>query len=225
MEFDHNQFALTKSETDFWGQVRRTVNGIPVSDAQIELIVGLIRRHTCIASQDWVIDLACGNGALGELFAGNAQTYFGVDLSPRLIEVARKYFSASNKQYALDDAESFLKLFAQKEKITKLVCYGSFSYFSSSSAQSIIETLFSDYPNLTHAYIGNLPNRDLAHNFYPKMPAEGELDDHTSPIGIWRTKSQFEALLRPTSWCIKFIEQSEEFYASNYRYDVLLSRF
>ena len=224
MGFDHNEFALSKSETDFWGQVRRTVNGVPVDGEQIDLIVASIRGNINISDEDWVIDLACGNGALGSLFAGEAHQYFGVDLSPRLIEIAEKYFHARNKHFTLDDAESFLISFPDKNLITKLVCYGSFSYFSRGSAKSIIEILCRGYPNLSEVYIGNLPNRDLAHKFYPEMPAIEELDDHTSPIGIWRSKSEFKALLAATSWDIKFIEQPDSFYASAYRYDVLLSR-
>lgn len=224
MGFDHNEFALSKSETDFWGQVRRTVNGVPVADEQIDLIVASIRGNINISAEDSVIDLACGNGALGSLFSDEAHQYYGVDLSSRLIEIAKKYFHAPHKHYTLDDAESFLTSFPDKDCITKLVCYGSFSYFSAGSAQNIIEMLSRDYPNLSQVYIGNLPNREFAHKFYPEVPGEAELGDHTSPIGIWRSKSEFKALLNATSWKIKFIEQPEPFYASAYRYDVLLSR-
>lgn len=224
MGFDHNEFALSKSETDFWGQVRRTVNGVPVDSEQIDLIVASISSNISISDQDCVIDLACGNGALGSLFASEAHQYFGVDLSPRLIEIAEKYFRAPNKHFTLDDAESFLTNFPEKDLITKLVCYGSFSYFSRGSARSIIEILSRSYANLSEVYIGNLPNRDLAYKFYPEMPAKEQLDDHASPIGIWRSKSEFKTLLEATSWDIKFIEQPEIFYASAYRYDVFLSR-
>jgi len=37
---DYDSHARTRPRDDFWGQVRRTVHGQPVTEAQVGMIVG-----------------------------------------------------------------------------------------------------------------------------------------------------------------------------------------
>jgi cyclopropane fatty-acyl-phospholipid synthase-like methyltransferase len=93
-KFDHDFHARTKEETDFWGQIRRTVNGKPVDENQIAMIISCIREKLVLRKGDVLLDLACGNGALSSRFFECLESYQGVDFSARLIEVANKYFAA-----------------------------------------------------------------------------------------------------------------------------------
>ena len=67
-DYFHKEYPKTLDPDDLWGQVRRTVNGKPVSDAQIALIVAAIRDGLQFSKEDVVLDLACGNGALSSYF-------------------------------------------------------------------------------------------------------------------------------------------------------------
>ena len=74
-------------------------------------------------------------------------------------------------------------------------------------------------------FIGNLPDKDRATEFYKKQADVEELADSCSQIGIWRTCREFELLANDAGWKAKFSTMPAGFYASYYRYDALLSRW
>ena len=94
-KFDHDKYAKTRAPDDFWGQVRRTVQGVPVSEDQIKLIVSAISSALNMKSADTLLDLACGNGALSYLLFDYCAEYLGVDLSEYLISIAKENFVLS----------------------------------------------------------------------------------------------------------------------------------
>lgn len=61
------KFGLIQHRNDFWGQVKRTVNGTPVSQRQIELTVAMIKLVLETNGKDRLLDPRCGNGALDSL--------------------------------------------------------------------------------------------------------------------------------------------------------------
>ena len=67
---DHLYKELPKKcdPKDFFGQVKRTVNGKPVSKKDIKLIVDAIKTNLLIEDEDHLFDIGCGNGALASLF-------------------------------------------------------------------------------------------------------------------------------------------------------------
>ena len=95
LKFDHDEYARTKAPDDFWGQIRRTVQGAKVSDDQIAMIVAAIRSGLDLHTEDTLLDIACGNGALSRLLFDSCSAYLGVDLSEHLISIAKANFEAS----------------------------------------------------------------------------------------------------------------------------------
>src|SRR5579863_3993990 len=61
---NYDAHARTVAPNGYWQQVRRTVNGKPISETQIMLIVKAITIGLSLNTADIVLDLACGNGAL-----------------------------------------------------------------------------------------------------------------------------------------------------------------
>ena len=80
-KFDYNEHAKSRAPDDFWGQIRRTVNGEPVSEEQINMITAAIRSTLQLNPEDKMLDLACGNGILSHLLFDSIAAYLGVDLS------------------------------------------------------------------------------------------------------------------------------------------------
>jgi SAM-dependent methyltransferase len=224
VRFDHDQFARSKSPDDFWGQIRRTVNGKPVSDEQIQMIVGEIKQRLSLQPTDVLLDLACGNGALSRFLFDSCSESLGVDLSEYLISVANQHF-ARPPQYTFiaHDAAEYVRSESRPERFTKALCYGSFSYFP--AAADVLRALREKFINIKTVFIGNLPDRDLKDIFYSKAkPDPAELSDHSSQIGIWRSREEFTALARNAGWNIQFSTMPAGFYSAHYRYDVTLSR-
>lgn len=67
-----------------------------------------------------ICDLACGEGHLSLLIAEKAHLVVGIDLSPKLIEIAEKKAPQSNIRYVVDDAQT---LHSQRgDKFDVVIC-------------------------------------------------------------------------------------------------------
>jgi cyclopropane fatty-acyl-phospholipid synthase-like methyltransferase len=225
-KFDHDLHARTQAETDFWAQIRRTVNGKPVDEAQITQILQAICGALDFESGDCLLDLACGNGALSSQLFDRLQAYRGVDFSPRLVEVATRHFAKPPAfDFVLSGAAPYVQREDDPERYTKALCYGSFSYFSEPDARTVLEGLHSRFGNISRVFIGNLPDKDRADRFFRDGHVNAaEIKDHESAIGIWRSPQEFIELAQTCGWQASISRMPESYYAAHYRYDALLTR-
>ncbi len=226
MESDFKTYPLKLNSKDYWGQVKRTVNGKPVSPKQIDLIIQAIERelHLVDRQNNTLLDIACGNGALSAMLFGQLLEFTGVDYSEFLISVAKRDFEARPRfSFELSDAVDYIKNDPFPERVKKVLCYGSFSYFP--DAGEFLRILYQRYTNVERVFIGNLPDKMRSTLFYrEKLPVSSELVDHNSKIGIWRTETEFNDLARGAGWICQITRMPSDFYASHYRYDATLTR-
>jgi hypothetical protein len=111
------------------------------------------------------------------------------------------------------------------ERQTPIEDCGSSIYFNDKQATSLLKNLRNRFVNIKKVFIGNLPDSDLADEFYKSQELkEKYMDDPQSSIGVWRSKSQFRRLATECGWQATFSDMPENFYASHYRYDVILFR-
>lgn len=223
---DYNEYPKTLAKDDFWGQVRRTVNGKPVPEEQIRMIVDAIVAGLGLRPEDNCLDIACGNGYLSSYLFQHCQSLFGVDASSYLIEIAQRNFENPPRfQFAIDDAAHFVRTERAPDRFNKVLCYGSFSYFSDADAVETLRLLHRRFTAVDRIMIGNLPDRDRASNFYTaRQEVFAGLDNHESQIGIWRSVTQFETLAASTGWALEVTGMPESFYAAHYRFDAVLRR-
>ena len=60
-----------------------------------------------VNSEDVILDIGCGNGALTYDLAQKAKKVVGIDLKEENIKIAKKKYSAPNIEYAVGDARSY----------------------------------------------------------------------------------------------------------------------
>ncbi len=225
MESDFKEYPKALSPTDFWGQVKRTVNGQPVSEQQIAMIVETIRQALQLHPRDCMLDLACGNGALSQFFFGQCSEFLGVDFSEVLIDVACANFAQPERHFVLADVGQYVLQEPAPERFTKVLCYGSFPYFPEESARLVLQRLHTAFRRVERVFIGNLPDLLLHGKFFTDGRDHAhELKDPESKIGIWRSEEEFRALAADCGWEVSFQRMPGAFYAAHYRYDVLLTR-
>jgi len=226
MESDFKIYPATLDPVDYWGQVKRTVNGKAVSDEQIEMIVQAIERELILTDggTDLMLDIGCGNGALSSRLFGKLSAFLGLDYSEFLISVAKRDFEVlPTFRFEMADAVSYVKSEKEPLRFNKLLCYGCFSYFQ--EGEEFLRVLHDRFTNIERVFIGNLPDRERAHFFFSdKLPEAAEMVNHDSKIGIWRSEMEFEALARLAGWTCRFSKMPKDFYASHYRYDAILTR-
>lgn len=225
MESDFKEHPKTVAPDDFWGQIKRTVNGKPVSQEQIDLIVETIRRALTLQPGDQLLDLACGNGALSRYFFSSCESFLGVDFSEYLIKIAKENFERSSCEFHLADVGRYVLEEERPERFTKVLCYGSYPYFPEEMARLVLKTLRDRFVRVEKIFIGNLPDIDRASDFFTDgRDHSAELKDSGSKIGIWRSEEEFIALAEECGWDAQLQRMPGDFYAAHYRYDALLSR-
>ena len=222
---DHDVYARTRPPQDFWGQVLRTVQGKPVSEEQIAIIVSAILNALDLNKTDTLLDLACGNGALTHRLFNSCAGCLGIDLSEYLISVAADNFATlPSYRFVKKGCVEFVRAEEQPQQFSKALCYGSFAYFSATDAAEVLKALCDRFMNLRSVFIGNLPDKDRAADYYKSAVDSAEIADNASRIGIWRSRSEFAELANKAGWKVQFSSMPSEFYASYYRYDALLTR-
>lgn len=223
----YKEHPKTCDPNDYWGQVKRTINGKPVPQQQIDMIVEAVRTGLAIEKSDILLDLCCGNGALTRYFFDLCNGGTGVDFSAYLIEVANSHFIRKEREaFILGDVLEFARTVPNPAAYTKALCYGSFMFLPEEVASELLYVLSSRFPFLERLYIGNIPDKSLIKTFFKKNEYRpGIENDPGSPIGIWRTTSEFEKLSKDTGWNAEITRMPRHFYAAHYRFDAILTPF
>jgi SAM-dependent methyltransferase len=223
---NYDAHARSVAADAYWQQVRRTVNGKPIDEAQIMLIANAIAAGLSLTQTDVVLDLACGNGALSSYLFDKCAGLVGVDISPYLIEIAQKDFARlPDYRFHGEDAVSYLAQNHNPSIFTKALIYGAFQYFSREVAVAVLRTLNERFFGVARVFIGNVPDRRRFDQFFrERVPTEAELNDHESQIGIWYRPDEIEAMAQAAGWHASCSYMPADFVASNYRFDVTLER-
>lgn len=221
----YDAHARACAPDDLWGQVKRTVGGKPLPEAQIALILENVAATLALSADDVLLDLCCGNGALSHHWFAACADGVGVDASPYLIDVARSRFAAdAPERFVVAEALDYLQSTGRRTDFTKAVCYGSLQYFSAERAAAVLAALRAHCPALERVLIGNLPDRDRAAAFFGEnTPAAAELDSPLSAIGVWHTRQGFTELARRSGWHCHTRLMPTGFHAAHYRFDAILT--
>lgn len=221
----YDQHARNCAPDDLWGQVRRTVNGRPLPEEQIDMIVEQVVALLELGPQDALLDLCCGNGALSSRWFSLCATGLGIDASEFLIDVAKQRFAREGACFEQHEALSFVLETGSTELFTRAVCYGSLQYFSQERALRLLTGLGCRFPRLTHVVIGNVPDMDRLTNFYGDcVPTATELASPLTALGVWHTERAFARLASNAGWDCSIHTMPIDFHAAHYRFDALLTR-
>jgi len=225
MESDYKDAAKMVGEKDYWAQVKRTINGRPMADSDIAMIINAISDGLYLHSggQDNLLDIGCGNGALTSMLYPSLASMLGIDYSEYLISVAKRDFEdPGHFEYRVVAAEEYIETAEDVLRFNKILMYGCFAYFA--DAGGVLRTLRKRFSNVERIFLGNLPDLAKAEDFYyGEIPPWGELRNFDSKIGIWRTEAEISTLSAEAGWSASFSYMPSGFYASHYRYDVVLT--
>jgi cyclopropane fatty-acyl-phospholipid synthase-like methyltransferase len=222
-DFIHKEFPKSVGRKEFWKQIKRTVNGKEVSEEDIKHIIKQISDHISPNENDHLLDLGCGNAALASNFFSSIGKYTGVDFSEYLLGVAQEFFNPINVEYVYDSAENFINNCSSPKIYTKILIYGVMSYFGRDGLIKILSNIKSDFVSTERIFIGNIPNKLKAQEFYDNRSVKNfNLEDSKSAIGTWWDPEELTQLCYQIGFKVKLLYMPESFYGSKYRFDILL---
>lgn len=209
---------------DYWGQVKRTINGKPIPKEQIILIVAAIIDGLKLEADDTFLDLCCGNGALTTYVFAKCNGGLGVDFSEYLIGIARDNFvKRPEEAFVNSDVVKFVRTCPYPERFTKALCYGSLQYLSQADASDLLSLLRQRFTRLQRVFIGNMPDKGRINMFFgDRQLPPGEEDSPSTAIGIWRTPEEFSTMAKQAGWQCTVSRMPENYYARHYRFDAIL---
>lgn len=221
--YDALEHPKTCAPDDFWGQVRRTVNGKPVPQEQIDMIFAMVRDALRFEREDALLDLCCGNGALGSAFFGEIGEYLGVDMSPYLIEIAEENFSTPPaRTFVHMKVQDYCLREPDPSRFTKILIYGAFPYFSLKEAHALLHCLRKRFTEVRRLFIGTIPDIACADAFFQGRERPS-LEDSTTAIGRWYARQEFLDLSSTAGWQARIVESPAGYYQAHYRYNALLT--
>lgn len=224
--FNYDEHARKCDIRDFSKQVLRTVNGVPVKQEQIVLIIKTILDSLMINQSDVLLDIACGNGHLAHFLFNSCASYKGIDISDYLIDIARKNFQfRSEISFEVNSAGGYVKAETQPERFTKVNCFGSLQYLTNEEVSVVLASIYQRFVNVETVFLGNMPERGSFSSYYKnRVPKDAELNDNNTAIGKWRTRSEIMLLASAAGWQVKITDMPSSFYASHYRFNAILTR-
>jgi SAM-dependent methyltransferase len=225
-DFLHKEFPKKFARDDFWAQIKRTVNGQPVSERDIALIVEQIKRNLRLTADSHLLDLGCGNGALAARLFPYVRKYAGVDFSSYLLGIAREYFQPnSNITYIEADARTFVGTHVPTESFDRVLIYGCMSYFTREDFSVLLSNVHRRFPGVSTLFVGNVPDLSRAAEFFAaRKIVEYELENPQTPIGVWWAPGHLRQLGERIGFSAECLVMPDEFYGSRYRFDVVFRR-
>lgn len=220
----YKEYPKSCEPDDFWGQVKRTVNGKPIPQEQVDMIIDTVSNALELLESDTLLDLCCGNGALTTYFFEKCSGGIGVDFSEYLINIALKHFiKKNNETYLLQDVLDFAKTFPEPKRFTKALCYGSVQYLPKDVISELLDTLRKRFANLGILFIGNIPDKQFAKTFFGKLYKLGIEDSPANDLGIWWAQDEFRNMAEKSGWAMNVHLMPKDYYWSHYRYDAILT--
>lgn len=225
MSFSYDEHARSCSPDDLLVQICRTHQGKPVSQEQINLIIDAIKAGLSLDESDRVLEVACGNGSLSYYLFADCKGYLGFDLSEYLIEVARRNFQRE-PDFIFFPASVMSGLIAATNCgiYNKLLCYAAVQYMSDELLVDKLCYVKRKFPSIKRIFWGNIPDKEQVNKFFKQEVVDDSiLNDTTTAVGKWRSQDDIKSIVAESGWDCEFRKMPPKFYASEYRFDAVLT--
>lgn len=214
---------VSQSDDLFW-QVGKTVNGKPVGNEQLSLIVNRIKQVLELNTRDTVLDMGCGNGLVTNEIASSVGSIIGVERNRPLFEKACKHASTPNQQFKHADILEFVldNLIANKAFTYEVV-----QHIEHHHLKMFLLRMRSTLSEAGSLFIGGIPDEEKKWAFYNTAQRKSSLsaslaETGRDPVGTWYYQDFFYYLADEFDCSVTILQQPSELYTSHYRFDCLV---
>jgi|APTNR8051073442_1049403.scaffolds.fasta_scaffold03006_6 SAM-dependent methyltransferase len=225
-----NKFPRDLDDSDLLRQVGKTVNGQPVDDNQIKLIVENLSKKLSLDSKDDILDLCCGNGLLTHLIVEQClcRSVVGIDYSEPLIAIANRIYSRKNIFFILSSAVSSDWLNELKGvKYKKILMYEALQHFNQSEFIEILHSISRNFGKSCQFFVASIPDKSRIFCFYNtpyrRREYEKRLAAGNEAIGTWWDIQELSDLAYNSGFKCEIFPQPKGLYTAHYRFDAMLT--
>ncbi len=219
-------FPAKFSDTDFLRQVGKTHRGKPIDNAQMNLLLTHLCNNVRPDKNDVILDVCCGNGLLTSLMSNTCRHIVGVDFSPSLISVARKYNDAVNISYHRNDAMMIDEnVLFESEPFNKVYMYEALQHFDEDQFSGLLSAITNLSIRPVHMYLASILDKERIDKFYNTDELKAQYEREKGErllLGTWWDKEYMCDICTVHNLTCKFIDQPDELYTAHYRFDVLI---
>ena len=212
-------------EDEYLRQVGKTVEGRPVPEASVGIMVRDIVTALQLSNDDHLLDVCCGNGLITARCAEYCRGVTGVDFSEPLIRVAKRDFARPNVEYVVADARR-LPPMVIGTPFSKVCMYEAAQHFSPEEIDALLQLLRRSQPGAP-LFLGSVPDRDRRWKFYDTPARRAEyrqrVQKGTEAIGYWWATAELEEVGARSGYAVTILRPSPWLHVAHYRFDALLS--
>jgi cyclopropane fatty-acyl-phospholipid synthase-like methyltransferase len=223
-----NEHPIIFKETEFLKQVEKTVFGQPITSAQFAAIISDIHNGLDIRSDDYILDLCCGNGIVTSEISKACRAVIGIDFSDPLINIAKKYNKPENGTYfCMSVLDQNIKRLVSNP-ITKIYMYEALQHFEEGDLQRILELALEISSSNPVIFLGSIPDIDKLWEFYDTDERREEYKIRKSTnqeaIGTWWSRKYIADVCLDNGLECQFLSQNPLLHSAHYRFDVRLTK-
>ena len=224
-----NTFPKQFKNNEFFKQVAKTVSGQPISEEHFQGIISDIVEKLELSSDDFVLDLCCGNGLITSKIAERCRAIIGVDYSKPLIKVAQEHHTRVNTRYinlsVLDISADNLFV---SQPFSKIFMYEALQYFEEEQFPVLLKKLLTLSAEDIIILFASVPDRSKIWEFYNTPERKRDYyvrsQSGTEAIGTWWSKSLIYRICDDYDLECEYLPQQKQFHTSHYRFDVRIRR-
>ena len=219
------QHADAASSDDPFGQVQRTLNQQPLSDALFHDIAAHIIEWMSLDASHIVLDISCGNGMFTAEVAKHCKIVLGVDFAEKLIEDIG--LRGGDNIIGITSDVTTVKFTPQT--FDRVLFAAAIQHFSQAQVIRLFKEVARWIKPGGRFMVTDIIDAERIWNFYDSDDREDAYFENvmagTPILGTWLSRNWLQKLARHAGFSsAQVIDQPQQFLYSHYRYDILLTK-
>jgi 2-polyprenyl-3-methyl-5-hydroxy-6-metoxy-1,4-benzoquinol methylase len=225
----YNQRVNNLNKKQFLKQVGHSINGIEISVKELDLIINDILEILAISKDDTLLDICCGNGVITQRLSRHCKSIVAIDLSNKMIDVAKQFNGNSNIRYINCDFLHIEENLNTKTKFSKIIMFAALQHFSHEEFSTIIKKIQFYVGSEFTIMFGFIPNQEYKKAFFSTIRRKVQYlfrkYTNSDVMGTWWNKQELEKSCNKLNLNCEFIEIPINQYGSPYRFHVVIKSY
>lgn len=222
----YNARVASLEPSEYLKQVGHTLGGVPISDSEFNYLIADIKKGLDLSSRDVLLDLCCGNGTITKQLSDSCYSISAIDLSEKMISIAKQYNNPNNISYIHGDVRDINKFFGDKKEFSKVLMFAALQHFNTNDLVNLIRLISSVSSKEFSIFLGFIPDaakKWIFYNSIKKRIAYFQRKLTKSDImGTWWHRQYIANVCSKEGFTCNFINIPEGRYGYAYRFHVII---